>query len=70
MHFHQTARLVIEVDGPIQEGLDEQDAGWEQGLRALSLRAIRFNNHQALNDLPAILQAIGDQSSSPGEENV
>ncbi len=51
-------RLVIEVDGPIHEYTQEEDAVRQQFLESQGLRVLRFTNDEVLNDLPSVLARI------------
>jgi very-short-patch-repair endonuclease len=50
--------LVIEVDGPVHQGNEEQDAARQQLLEARGLLVLRFTNEQVLEDLSSVLHAI------------
>ncbi|MBN1921427.1 MAG: DUF559 domain-containing protein, partial [Anaerolineae bacterium] len=58
------ARLVIEVDGPIHDYTQGQDAIRQEYLESLSLRVIRFSNDQVLHHLDDVLDHIVSHLSS------
>ena len=59
--FCQAAALVIEVDGGVHRGLDNQthDARRDEALAAMGLHVERFKNDDALTDLPRTVERIG-----------
>ena len=59
------ARLIIEIDGPIHEYTQEEDALRQEYLESLNLHVIRFTNDQVLYDIEAVLKSIADFTPSP-----
>jgi very-short-patch-repair endonuclease len=55
-------RLIIEVDGDIQEQAEQQayDAQRQAFLEAQGFRVLRFNNGDMLQSTDAVVQMIGD----------
>ena len=53
-----SARLVIEVDGPIHDYTLEEDAVRQEYLEGLGLRVIRFTNDAVLHQTDVVLQQI------------
>ena len=52
------AHLVVEIDGPIHEYTQEEDALRQEYLESLNLLVIRFTNDQVLYDIEAVLKSI------------
>ena len=52
-------RLVIEIDGPIHEQTQEQDAIRQTILESLGFRVLRFTNCDVLNDIETVAAEIG-----------
>ncbi|MGI5917992.1 MAG: endonuclease domain-containing protein [Anaerolineae bacterium] len=53
-----TARLVIEIDGPVHRRQSQRDAARTDELHRRGFRVIRFTNEQVLNDIEGVLQGI------------
>jgi very-short-patch-repair endonuclease len=53
-----SARLVVEVDGPIHDYTPEEDALRQEYLEGLGLRVIRFTNDTVLYQIDVVLQQI------------
>ena len=51
-------KLIIELDGGQHAEQQEQDNQRTRYLHALGYRVLRFWNHEVLNDLDAVLEAI------------
>ncbi|BBA35440.1 uncharacterized protein sS8_3503 [Methylocaldum marinum] len=51
-------KLIIELDGGQHTEQQEQDNQRTRYLQALGYRVLRFWNHEVLNDLDAVLEAI------------
>jgi very-short-patch-repair endonuclease len=51
-------KLIIELDGGQHAEQQEQDNQRTRYLQALGYRVLRFWNHEVLNDLEAVLEAI------------
>ena len=65
--YAAAANLVIEVDGPIHDYTQEQDAIRQEWLESQSLRVIRFTNEQVLQNIESVLDTIATElSPSPG----
>lgn len=56
--FCHARSLIIEVDGSIHHGREQQDDARTTALRALGLQVLRFTNAQVLHDLDYVLNAI------------
>jgi len=56
--FCPEAGLIIEVDGPIHDRMQDEDASRQRCLEDLGLRVIRFSNDVVLTDLDRVLDAI------------
>ena len=57
--FHcASERLVIEVDGPIHESLQEADQLRQELIEALGIRFVRLRNEEVEADLPSALDKI------------
>ncbi len=54
------AGLIIEVDGPIHDGLVEQDSTRQEFIESLGFRLQRFTNDQIENSLESVLKAIDE----------
>ena len=52
------ARLVVEVDGPVHDDQDEQDAYRTEFIASYGFRVLRFTNDDVLNRLPTVLDRI------------
>ena len=50
--------LIIEVDGPIHDGLTERDSMRQEFIEALGFRVLRFTNDQIENDLDTVIKKI------------
>ena len=60
-------RLVIELDGTSHDGTDAQAYDFErtQWLEAQSIRVLRFQNRNVMNDIQPILEIIKQQLLEP-----
>ncbi|MCZ7540518.1 MAG: DUF559 domain-containing protein, partial [Anaerolineae bacterium] len=56
--YAHDAGLIIEVDGPIHEYTQQEDALRQEYLESLGLRVLRFRNEDVLDDIERVLQAI------------
>ena len=56
--FCPEAGLVVEVDGPIHEKTQDEDASRQRHLEGLAIRVIRFSNDAVLTDLDRVLDEI------------
>lgn len=56
--YCHTARLIVEVDGPIHERQVEYDAERERILAARELEILRFRNEEIMNNLSNVLERI------------
>jgi very-short-patch-repair endonuclease len=56
--YCHSARLVVEVDGPVHEGATEHDAERDAILTARGLRVLRITNERVLTDLDSVLAEI------------
>ena len=54
------ARLVIEVDGPIHDYTEEEDALRTAFLESLGLRVIRFTNGEVWQQTHAVVERVGE----------
>ena len=52
------AGLVIEVDGPIHDGLAERDSLRQEYIESLGFRVMRFTNDQIENSLKSVVESI------------
>ena len=52
------AKLVLEVDGPVHDSTQEEDAIRQQFLESLGLHVLRFTNEEVLNRSDDVLTAI------------
>ena len=59
------AGLVVEVDGPIHDRTQDEDASRQRCLEGFGLRVIRFSNDAVLTDLDRVLEAISSALASP-----
>jgi len=70
--YYPSAKLVIEVDGPIHERQVDDDAIRTAFLEEMGLRVIRVTNDQILNEIDLtrdlIFQHLLASPSPPGEE--
>ena len=68
--YSAAANLVIEVDGPIHDYTQEQDAIRQEWLESQGLCVIRFTNEQILQNIENVLTTIevtlSETSPSPG----
>jgi very-short-patch-repair endonuclease len=55
-----SAKLVIEVDGPIHDYTAEEDAIRQEFLEHLGMQVIRVTNDQVLNNLKEVIKLIQD----------
>ncbi len=56
--FCPSAKLAVELDGPVHDRQAERDEERTRVLKAAGYRVIRFRNEEVLNDLPSVLQRI------------
>ena len=63
--YCHTARLVIEVDGPVHVFQPDYDAARDDALRLAGLRVLRVSNDDVLHRLPSVLQQIADACPDP-----
>jgi very-short-patch-repair endonuclease len=52
------ARLVVEVDGPIHDLQQAEDAARQEHLESLNLRVLRFSNDEVTENLENVLSRI------------
>ena len=52
------ARLIVEVDGPIHQGREEEDASRQRFLERRKYRVVRFRNEEVLHDVQSVLERI------------
>ena len=52
------ARLIVEVDGPIHDYTQEQDAVRQEFLESLGFRVLRFSNLDVFNAIDSVLAQI------------
>lgn len=59
-------RLVIELDGEVHEGLEQQehDINRDAVIKEFDIRILRFRNQEILNDLPKALEQVRNYISS------
>jgi very-short-patch-repair endonuclease len=60
-----SARLVIEVDGPIHDQQREYDALRTEFLESLGLRVLRFENEDVFQNIEGVLTVIGEALTTP-----
>jgi very-short-patch-repair endonuclease len=60
-----SARLIIEVDGPIHDSQREDDQWRQSLLEELGLRFIRFTTRDVATNLPDVLAAIRTALNTP-----
>ena len=58
--FCPKAKLIIEVDGPIHDYTQEEDALRQEFLEAQSLQVIRFTNAAIMKEMKTVLAAIAE----------
>jgi very-short-patch-repair endonuclease len=63
--YCQSARLVIEVDGPVHDQQTEYDATRTEFLESLGLRVMRFSNDDVLTRMQSVLEAIIGAAQNP-----
>ncbi len=56
-HCHEL-KLITELDGPIHQFQQEEDATREERLRLLGFRIIRFSNEEILQDIKGVLNKL------------
>jgi very-short-patch-repair endonuclease len=56
--FCFSARLVVEIDGPIHEGQLEDDRNRDAVLQNLGYRVIRYTNNQVLSEIDEVLENL------------
>jgi very-short-patch-repair endonuclease len=56
-------RLVIEVDGPVHQGQQDEDCMRTEHLAAYGYRVLRFSNDEVLEDLGSVLLRIAAAST-------
>jgi very-short-patch-repair endonuclease len=55
-----SAKLVVEVDGPVHEDRGAEDAARTEQLNAFGYRVIRFANDEVLGDIDRVLARIAE----------
>jgi very-short-patch-repair endonuclease len=63
--YCREARLIIEVDGPIHDYSQEEDAIRQEFLESQGYRVLRFSNEQVLTEVEAVLEEIGLTVQTP-----
>jgi very-short-patch-repair endonuclease len=58
-------RLVIEIDGPIHEYTEEEDAIRQELIEAMGFRVLRFTNDEVDRSLPDVLKRIAQEIHCP-----
>ena len=58
--FCPKTKLIIEVDGPIHDYTQEEDALRQEFLEAQGLKVIRFTNDVVMKEMQTVLAAIAD----------
>ena len=59
------AKLVIEIDGPIHQYHEEEDAVRQSFIESQGLRLLRFSNDEVNINLDKVMQEISDATCSP-----
>ncbi|WP_370650156.1 endonuclease domain-containing protein [Brevundimonas sp.] len=64
----ESLRLVVELDGKVHEGDDQQlyDYHRQLEIEALGWCVLRFTNDQVIGSIPAVLDAIREQAKLAG----
>ena len=62
--FCHAAGLVVEVDGAIHEGREQEDRERDRVLSTRGFHVLRFSNEQLRHDLEAVMARIADQAGS------
>ncbi|HHS96841.1 MAG TPA: endonuclease domain-containing protein, partial [Chloroflexi bacterium] len=60
------ARLVVEVDGPVHKGTQEEDVSRQKFLESLGLKVLRFTNDEVFNALDAVVEQIAVALAASG----
>ena len=70
--YCREAHLIIEVDGPIHQYTQEEDAIRQEFLESQGFRVLRFTNDQVLSDIEGVLQTIEQalKAVPPAEEMI
>ncbi len=65
--FCPSARLIIELDGPVHKlfGAAERDAIRMEWLQARGYRVLRFENDRVLEDIELVLEAVSRAVAAP-----
>ena len=58
-----SAKLVVEVDGPIHDTRAEQDAARTEHMQAFGYRVLRFRNEEVLTNLDVVLERIAQEAA-------
>ena len=59
------ARLIVEVDGPIHDYTQEEDAIRQEFLESLGFQVVRFTNDEVLNEIDRVVEAIETAVQNP-----
>jgi very-short-patch-repair endonuclease len=57
-----SARLAIEVDGPVHSGRKDYDAERDQALSELGMRILRLSNASIRENLPMVLDRVAKEA--------
>lgn len=58
--YCRDARLVVEVDGPIHQYTQEEDAIRQTFLESQGLEVIRFRNREVMQDIKSVVERIAE----------
>jgi very-short-patch-repair endonuclease len=63
------ARLIVEVDGPIHDARQEEDAIRDAFLKNRGFRVLRFTNDEVNGNMDCVLQRIKEALTVANETN-
>ncbi len=66
--YSHEARLIIEVDGPIHDYSQEEDAIRQEFLESQGYRVLRFSNEQVLTETKTVVETIAQATQTPPKE--
>jgi len=62
--YCRQARLVVEVDGPVHDGLVVHDSARDAVLNSVGFRVLHVSNAEIESDIESVLQRIADAAGA------
>ena len=67
--YCSSARLIVELDGPVHDQRVQEDRARQDELERRDLRVLRFRNDEVMGDLPLVLSRLLEALDSPSPKS-